>query len=76
MLPVMNAGCCAHDPQERRGWLILLVAFLADALGLGGRGLFSFMILYFEAEFGWDGHCAGESTPPRMLAETLHPYGC
>ena len=54
MLPVMNAGCCAHDPQERRGWLIVLVAFLADALGLGGRGLFSFMILYFEAEFGWD----------------------
>ena len=36
-----------------RGWTIVLVAFLTDALALGGRALFAVVLLYWEKEFGW-----------------------
>jgi len=41
------------NDSEIRGWLIVFVAFLADALSLGGRALFVVVILFWEDEFGW-----------------------
>ena len=48
---VARSLCCASDPDERRGWWIVALAFAADALTLGGRGLYSVAILYFEQDF-------------------------
>lgn len=48
-----RALCCSRDRAQRNGWWIVLVAFTADALSLGGRGLFSVAMLFFEVEWGW-----------------------
>ena len=45
---------CACDRSERHGWSIVAIAFLVDALALGGRGIFSVALLYFEAEWAWE----------------------
>ena len=47
----MRCGC---DAAERRGWRIVVVAFVLDALSLGGRGLFSVTLLYFEEMWSWE----------------------
>ena len=52
-------GMTDGEPQgcwrrNRLGWSIVVIAFLVDAISLGGRGLFSVAILYFEVEFGFD----------------------
>jgi len=36
-----------------KGWLIVLLMFLADALCLGGRSLFIVVMIYWQDEFGW-----------------------
>ena len=43
--------CCAADRSERVGWWIVLVSFYADAFALGGRALFSIVMIYFEREW-------------------------
>ena len=49
---------CACDRSERHGWSIVAIAFLVDALALGGRGIFSVALLYFEAEWAWERNTA------------------
>ena len=50
----MRCLCCSRDRAVADGWRIVGVAFAADALALGGRSLFSVVMLEFEREFGWD----------------------
>ena len=53
----MTAPChCRAD--ERRGWRIVVIAFILDALALGGRGLFAVTILYFEELWAWQRNTA------------------
>lgn len=39
--------------SELRGWRVVAIAFILDALALGGRGLFTVTILYFEDLWSW-----------------------
>ena len=49
----MKRNNTMKNENNCRGWTIVLVAFLTDALALGGRALFAVVLLYWEKEFGW-----------------------
>ena len=59
-LAIVGAGTAGLEIDNKsetvmcnRGWAIVLVAFLTDALALGGRALFAVVLLYWEKDFGW-----------------------
>jgi predicted MFS family arabinose efflux permease len=39
--------------SDKIGWFIVFVAFLTDALSMGGRSIFLVVIVIWESHFGW-----------------------